>query len=222
MLNDQAYEAARRLIIEGRLAPGLRISEPELSAQLGLRTAAVRTALTRLAQENLVSPIPRKGYVISPLTMRGAEELMDIRFALEPRAAFLAAGRIDEAEVAALRPFFVTGYSVDDVDGLNLLLAKNSEFRKLIARASGNRRLATLVSGLVDEMERYLRLSWQIGNRSAALLRGFDDLVEALLAGQPRQAERIAADNLGLTFRNVRDALARRQEIREAQLVLAN
>jgi DNA-binding GntR family transcriptional regulator len=213
MLNDRAYTAARQLIISGTLVPGTRISEPELSGRLDLGTAAVRTALTRLAQEGLVQPIPRKGYVISPLTIRGAQEIIDIRIALEPRAAFLAAGRIDPAEAASLRPHFVQGYQIGDREGLDRLLAANSAYRKMVARASGNERLATMISGLVDEMDRYLRLSWEAENRSESLLTGFDATIEALLAGRGQQAQRLAVVGLNRTAQHVLAALSRRQEI---------
>ena len=213
MLNDKAYAAARHLIISGELVPGTRISEPELSNRLCLGTAAVRTALTRLAQEGLVQPIPRKGYVISPLTIRGAQEIMDIRIALEPRAAFLAAGRIDPGEFAALRPLFVQGYRTNDPQGLDRLLAANSAYRKMIARASGNARLAAMISGLVDEMDRYLRLSWEAENRSESLLTGFDATVEALLAGRGQQAQRIAIEGLNRTAGHLVAALSQRQQI---------
>lgn len=213
MLNDRAYTTARQLIISGALVPGTRISEPELSSRIDFGTAAVRTALTRLAQEGLVQPIPRKGYVISPLTIRGAQEIMDIRIALEPRAAFLAAGRIDPEEVAALRPMFVQGYRIGDREGLDRLLAANSAYRKMIARASGNVRLAVMISGLIDEMDRYLRLSWEAENRSESLLTGFDATIEALLAGDGQQAQRIAIEGLNRTAQHVLAALSQRQEI---------
>src|SRR6266478_2648099 len=93
-LSDRAYDDLRRMIIDLSLEPGRRISEPELSEMLGHRTASVRAALQRLAQERLVSPIARQGYEVSALTIQDARNIFDLRLALEPPAAHYAAGRV--------------------------------------------------------------------------------------------------------------------------------
>src|SRR5258708_3642585 len=78
-LSDRAYAEIRRRIIELILRPGSQISEPELSASLRYTKASVRAALVRLAQEKLVRPVARQGYVVSPLTIEDARNILDLR-----------------------------------------------------------------------------------------------------------------------------------------------
>ncbi len=218
MLSDQAYRQIRQMIIDGQIAPSSRISEPELSARMELGTAAVRAALVRLAQDGLLRAIPRKGYVITPLTIEGARELMDIRIALEPRAAYLAAGHVRKEDAQAMRKHFARGYDIADKESMRTMISWNSEFRKMIARASGNARLATMIGNLVDEMERYLRLSWVSENRSESLLSGFDELMAALLAGDADAAREICGSQMAKTAANVLGSLVSRPEIQGARL----
>jgi acyl-coenzyme A synthetase/AMP-(fatty) acid ligase len=48
------------------LAPGARITEKVLAADMGLSVSPLRGALTRLDHEGLVRTLPRKGYQVAP------------------------------------------------------------------------------------------------------------------------------------------------------------
>lgn len=50
--------ALRERIVDGRLAPGLRITERQLAADMGIGLTPVRQALARLDGENLVRTLP--------------------------------------------------------------------------------------------------------------------------------------------------------------------
>src|SRR3546814_15184229 len=67
-----------------------------------VRKTICRIALTRLAQEGFVRSRPRKGYQISPITLRDVEEVFQLRAQHEPLAARLAVGRVDMERLRAL------------------------------------------------------------------------------------------------------------------------
>lgn len=91
LLNDRAYERLRADIISCRLAPGQLLSERKLAAELGLGIAAVRVALTRLAQLGLVQAIPRRGYQVLPLTSKSIDDLFDFWAVIGPELVGRAA-----------------------------------------------------------------------------------------------------------------------------------
>jgi DNA-binding GntR family transcriptional regulator len=92
-LSDRAYFAIRELIVSLELPPGSVIDEPELMERLGLGRTPVREALRTLMRERLVDVYPRRGMFVSRVDVRDLAGLSEVRLALEPVAARLAAER---------------------------------------------------------------------------------------------------------------------------------
>jgi DNA-binding GntR family transcriptional regulator len=95
---DRAYLAIRGLIVSLELHPGAVIDERELMQRLGLGRTPVREALRRLAQEQLVEVFPRRGMFVTNVDVRDLARISEVRLALEPEAARLAAERATDAE----------------------------------------------------------------------------------------------------------------------------
>jgi DNA-binding GntR family transcriptional regulator len=102
-LAEKAYVAIRRLIVTLELGPGSVINERELVEQLGIGRTPVREALRRLAQEGLVEVYPRRGMFVTDVDVRNLALISEVRAALEPEAARLAAERATDAERAELQ-----------------------------------------------------------------------------------------------------------------------
>src|SRR5215831_18504102 len=88
---DLAYDAISTAIIRLELAPLSLIDEAALCAQLGLGRTPVREALQRLMHEGLVTIYPRRGAIVTPITLLDAEHLTQARLIWEPGIARLAA-----------------------------------------------------------------------------------------------------------------------------------
>ena len=97
-LADKAYHEIRGLIVSLELAPGTVIEERELIERLGIGRTPVRVALRRLAQERLVEVYPRRGMFVTGVDVRELARLSEVRAALEPEAARLAAERATDAD----------------------------------------------------------------------------------------------------------------------------
>jgi DNA-binding GntR family transcriptional regulator len=95
---DRAYLAIRALIVSLELPPGAVIDERELMQRLGLGRTPVREALRQLAQEQLVEVFPRRGMFVTGVDVRDLARISEVRGALEPEAARLAAERATEGE----------------------------------------------------------------------------------------------------------------------------
>src|SRR5215510_5376137 len=101
LLSDRAYERIRHDVISCLLAPGTEISETQLCEHYKLGKAPVRMALNRLAHDGLVRAIPRRGYMVSPVTVRDIHDVFELRLMLEPAAARMAAGKVDSVRLQA-------------------------------------------------------------------------------------------------------------------------
>ena len=97
-LADRAYLAIRNLIVSLELSPGALIDERQLVESLGIGRTPIREALRRLSQEQLVEVFPRRGMFVTGVDVRDLARISEVRAALEPEAARLAAERATEDE----------------------------------------------------------------------------------------------------------------------------
>lgn len=193
-LADQALDLLRADILACRLPPGATLSELALTSRIGLGRAPVRAALARLAQEGLVEAIPRRGWVVTVITVRDIHEVFDLRLIIEAEAARRAAeavrgGAVDPDRLRALRELAEPPHSV----------AAMHRFHVGVAELGGNRRLARQVGRLMEESARMMALGRPNGARSAAANQSNRALLTAVADGDGPEAaailcEAIAAD----------------------------
>src|ERR1700752_1073167 len=84
-------ERLREDIWAGRLEPGSRLVESDLTARLAVSRGPVREGLRRLSADGLIEHRPHRGAVVRRLTNREIRELFLIRIEMEALAARLAA-----------------------------------------------------------------------------------------------------------------------------------
>ncbi len=107
-LSEQAYQQIRRMIIRLDLAPGAVVREDDLQRQLGIGRTPIREALQRLAREQFVTVVPRRGMFVSRLDVAELSMLYETRAILEPYAARLACARGGPAHWEAMAACLVT------------------------------------------------------------------------------------------------------------------
>ena len=84
-------ERLREDIWAGRLQPGSRLVESDLTARFAVSRGPVREGLRRLSADGLIEHRPHRGAVVRRLTEREIRELFLIRIEMEALAARLAA-----------------------------------------------------------------------------------------------------------------------------------
>src|SRR5262245_7128299 len=196
LLTDRAYERIRHDIISCAIAPGTEISETQLCAHYRLGKAPVRMALNRLAHDGLVRAMPRRGYMVTPVTVRDIHDVFELRLMLEPVAARMAAGKVDTQKLQALDETCRAGYQPGDLRSTSRFLDANKAFHVAIAQATGNVRLAGAIEQLLDEMTRLLHLGLGLRNRSQEMLQEHRALTKALTRGDGDTAERICREQI--------------------------
>ena len=198
-MTESAYQQIKRAIIRCDLEPGQPVSEEQLAERFQLGRAAVRPALKRLYQEQLIQTITRNRYVVSAITLKDAHNVYDVRLLLEPEAARRAARRITPDQLARLKELANAQYAPGNRESAEQFLLANTEFHITIARASGNELLAEIVINVLDRAERLNHLSHMLLDRNYdaqqehhsltnALAEGDGDRAEHEMAGQVRSA----------------------------------
>ncbi|WP_045016122.1 GntR family transcriptional regulator [Agrobacterium arsenijevicii] len=161
-LTEQAYAILRERVIVGELAPGVDVSEPELAEQLQMSKTPVREALARLCVEGLMEAFPRRGYRVTPVTLKDMNDLFAIRGALEGTAAALAAQNLTETELETLDGLADTTYIVGENVSTKTFVASNERFHSAIASGSGNPRLHSLVMTHLEECARLFYMGTRV------------------------------------------------------------
>ncbi|MGI4860028.1 MAG: GntR family transcriptional regulator, partial [Janthinobacterium lividum] len=77
-------------IVEGRLPPGSRIVEAEIARRMNISRAPVREAARRLERQGILIARPRHGFTVRTITVRGIDDMFQVRLNIELLAASLA------------------------------------------------------------------------------------------------------------------------------------
>lgn len=200
-LGDQAFDLIKGDIILCKLSPGAEVTEAGLAEHYRLGRAPIRSALSRLSQDGLVNVVPRRGYVITPITVKGVQEIFELRLIVEPAAARIATGHVDLQRLRATNSWPTAS---DSAEQKLRFLTSNRAFHIAIAEATNNDRLAQSIVTLHDEMVRLLNLGLFSSGRAPDAMRidyemqrqQHDLLIDSLEAGDPAAAERAAREHI--------------------------
>ncbi|WP_323769765.1 GntR family transcriptional regulator [Antarctobacter sp.] len=157
-LTDKAYAMLREEIITCALRPGTDIGEQELAARLSMSKTPVREALARLTLEGLLEAFPRRGYRVTPVTVKDITDIFTVRKALEGVAAELAAVRMSDAELDDLEALSHETYGQDKTLPVLEFVAANNRFHAAIAKGARVPRLHALITGYLEECTRLFHM----------------------------------------------------------------
>jgi DNA-binding GntR family transcriptional regulator len=92
----RVVEGVRANILSGLYVPGQHLVEADLTRDFNVSRGPLREAFRRLSAEGLLQIVPNRGALVRQLSYREILEVFQIRSALEPLAARLAALAIDQ------------------------------------------------------------------------------------------------------------------------------
>ncbi|HCX65345.1 MAG TPA: GntR family transcriptional regulator, partial [Eubacteriaceae bacterium] len=123
--------------------------------QMGVSRTPVREAIRKLELEGLVIMVPRKGAYVSGLSKEDVREVLEIRAVLEGLAAQLAARYAEENDIRDLNGIVEKFVEAAHADDVVKLIQYDSDFHDVIYRASKNKKLVQLISGLKEQVQRF-------------------------------------------------------------------
>ncbi|MES1169097.1 MAG: GntR family transcriptional regulator, partial [Leifsonia sp.] len=155
---ELAYATTKRLILSGTAPGGALLSEAQVGAELGVSRTPVHEAFLRLAAEGLLTLETRRGAVVTPMPPREAQNVLDLREAIEASAArrVLDAGGPDDALVAALDDALAEQRAAIAADDVERFVEADQWFHAAIVEASGND-LAVHFFGMLRDRQQRIR-----------------------------------------------------------------
>lgn len=205
-ISDTVAEQILSLIETGKLKPGDQLpGERELVEQLQVGRATVRESLRILEAQGVIAVRPGKGaFVTNDIAhMSGhdaimlwlkdrADEVLDvleIREALERRAAHLAARRADGRMIMEMQETIRETERCIEQEDYNRMGYVDHQFHRLLAKASGNFLLSQIIDAISEFMLSPRRSIQRLPGRAQISLEEHRAILNAIKEGHPEAAE---------------------------------
>lgn len=187
---DAAYARIREQILDGTLPAGSRLNQYELADDMGISITPLREAVRRLNGEGWIRLDSHKNARVAGLDLAEARDLLEVRQALEPRAAELAASRRDDADITELRASVAALVPVTRDWGEDAL-TRHSRFHRALYAASHNAVLIKNLDDLWARSDRYRRHGLSLPPGAEPRTRDLDDhrkIADAVIDGDGERA----------------------------------
>jgi DNA-binding GntR family transcriptional regulator len=194
-LADQVYRYLRQEILTGQIDPGSRIIESKIAKQLSISRSPVREAIRRLEQEGLVVTDQGITTLFKP-SRKDFEDLYELRLAIEPMAARLAAKHITAEGIVRLEEILRTTDESIATDQVDTFIESNTQFHDLIVNSSNNRRMQKVMHEL-SALRRYYRyFVFKIYHRRVTSVEEHWQIYHAIRQGQSDEAWKRMTEHL--------------------------
>lgn len=198
-LVDHAVKHLESLIIGGRLRPGQRIKEQEVSSILGISRPPVREAFKILEAEGLIKREPRRGVIVSEVTSNDIWEIYTLKIALYTLAVSLAIDRISDNGIGKLEKIVAEMEMIADNDSKPDIMKYeelNNLFHETTTILAGHGRLRKIVQSLNNQIKRVSYRSFTKEGHLQRSCRYHRQILEAIKAGDKILAERLTKEHI--------------------------
>ena len=166
--SEKVYRQLKQLIVANHIKPGEILNERELADSLSVSRTPIRDALRSLEQEGWIS---KKGKfkVVSLLTWKNVQSLMEIRRPLELMSYDLAVQKMTDQDVRDLEHIYENMEMIakkQEKTSHYEAMASDIEFHLQLARISRNDNVLHIMSELGDQLIRTSVLSVRYGDFS--------------------------------------------------------
>lgn len=184
-LVEQVWHALLDAICDGSLAPGSRIMQEEVAAQLAVSRQPVLQALRLLKKDGFVLDAPGRGVLVAPLDVVQIERIYQVRSTLDALAARLAAEQRYQLPVDIIR----AGREALRGSLIKPMLEADARFHGAIYEASGNPLIAQSAQLHWAHIRRAMGAVLQVSGMRASIWDEHEAIARAIAAGQAERAE---------------------------------
>lgn len=190
-LGASAYRQIKDKIVSLELPPGSVIDEARLMKALGLGRTPIREAIQRLAWENLVVVLPRRGSFVADINMTDLQRIFEVRIELEGCAARLAARRASPDQIAEMEGLFVGAEAILNKGQARELIDLDHRAHQLLTHAAHNEYLEETLERMFNHTLRLWLVSLHKVGRLREVIEEHREIIAAVKARDAERAERV-------------------------------
>lgn len=197
-LKKLAYHEIKTKIINCVYPPGSILNENLLAGELDISRTPIREALNQLHHEGLIRIMPKKGILVSNITISDMSQIYQVRLEMEPFVVRISGPHLDSERLLHFRELFLA--ESDDGDSMEQLETDTS-FHRYCADQCKNKYIGQLINKVLDENKRVI-ISTQNDVRLEHSREEHIKIIDLLLAGDYEAASSTMRTHIG----NCRDA----------------
>jgi DNA-binding GntR family transcriptional regulator len=152
---DLVVAEIREAILNGELAPGVRLVIDDLAEKLGVSTIPVREALQQLHADGYIVFEPFIGARVAEIAAESIVEVFTLLEAMEVTSSRMACGRLGPEELADLETIVARMDTLtSDAEAWS---QENRHFHEFICARAGTQLVASLITKVLDHWDRLHR-----------------------------------------------------------------
>ena len=204
--SDRAYRQIRDQILDLRLPPGAMVNEPSLAAELGLGRMPVREAIARLANDRFITIFPRRGTLVTEVTLDSVFALFQAREAIECGVVHVVARRVTEEDLTELRRLVTAADRARESADNEAFLRADHAIHIWLVHTVCNALLQVPAERLLLHNLRFWRSYWAARPARRHTMLSHDALLTALEARDPQAAQQAMRAHLAASRQLLQDA----------------
>lgn len=182
-LTEQIAQYLGKKIIQGEMAPGERIQELRIAAELEVSRGSVREALLILQRRHLVEIFPRRGAVVSSISGQDVRDFFELWFMLLDRVVCNLASNWKNDDLARFFELMSTLDECHRKDDMPAYFDCGVEFLRALYDFSSNRYMSATLQDLLPLTQRCLYAILRAGRSQMDRTQQFlDDLLKTIIA----------------------------------------
>jgi len=180
-----------QLILRGELAIGQRINESDLASRFGMSRGPIREALRALEESRLVRSEKNRGVFVREVSVREADEIYDVREALDQLIGQRVAERATPEQLRDLQAVVAAMDDATAVRDIKRYHALNLQFHDMLVDFVGNARLTETYRLLTKGLLLFRLRGLQDGGGFAVSNTEHKSVVDAIAARDSVRAGRL-------------------------------
>jgi phosphonate utilization transcriptional regulator len=197
-----------QMILRGDLAVGEHVNESELAARFGTSRGPVREALRALEESRLVRSEKNRGVFVREISIAEADEIYDVREALDQLIGERVAERATEEQLRSLKAVVANMAQVAARQDIKSYHALNLEFHDMLLEYAGNSRLTESYRPLTKALLLFRLRGLQDGGGFAVSNTEHGAVVDALAARDGTRAGRLLRRHAAMSRARMHKAAA--------------
>ena len=192
-LRERAYTIIKGKILNCEYPPGSFLNELSLLDEIGASRTPIREAMTKLEHENLVQIIPKKGILISPISLNEINEVYQTRKLVEPFLIRTRGSSIDLKELEKYRSKYV---EITRENNHVKMIQFDDSFHRLLISNCRNKYLVQLLGLVYDQNLRIRIIAGKLTRRLEDTYNEHIKIMDLILAGDLEAAAEAMVEHL--------------------------